>query len=231
MFDFMYLPVLLAQQQSTFADSAYKFAYILGVMALILVLPFILGTFIARSLRMRGFEFKIGIIIAALTLALFILFRAWDWEDGRFRIPLGVDLKGGVILIYEVDTSVASATDAEKRMQGPDTDINMGDLVQALTNRINPSGTKEIVIRPYGERQVEIIIPEVDAQEVEQIKKQIETAGSLEFRIVANARDHRDIIDAAQLQSQDPDPGAAGISSSNAEPKLSDAGPRRPRRR
>ena len=27
-------------------------------------------------------------------------------------------------------------------------EINMGDLVQALTNRINPSGTKEIVIRP-----------------------------------------------------------------------------------
>ena len=64
----------------------------------------------------------------------------------------------------------------------------MDDLVQALTNRINPSGTKEIVIRPYGERQVEIIIPEVDPIEVDHIKRLISTAGSLEFRIVANYR-------------------------------------------
>ncbi len=63
------------------------------------------------------------------------------------------------------------------------------------------------MIRPYGDRQVEIIIPEVDAEEVDQIKKQIETAGSLEFRIVANRRDHQDIIAAAEEQAQDPDPG------------------------
>ena len=86
-----------------------------------------------------------------------------------------------------------------------DGDINMEDLVQALTNRINPSGTKEIVIRPYGERQVEIIIPEVETEEVDQIKRQIRTAGQLEFRIVANSRDHDSIIAAAEEQAQGPD--------------------------
>ncbi len=206
MLDSIYLPVLLAQEQSTFADGVYKFAYIIGVMALVIVMPFVLGSVIVRSLRMRSYEFKIGLIIASLTLAFFVLYRAWDWQQGRFRIPLGVDLKGGVILIYEIDTSVASAAGA-KNSQDENADINMGDLVQALTNRINPSGTKEIVIRPYGDRQVEIIIPEVDAQEVDQIKKQIETAGSLEFRIVANRRDHQDIIAAAEEQEKDPDPG------------------------
>ena len=105
-------------------------------------------------------------------------------------MPMGVDLKGGVVLIYEVAGHSAAAR-AGQRMQSPKADINMGDLMQALTNRINPSGTKEIVIRPYGERQVEIIIPEVEAAEVESIKRQISTAGMLEFRIVANERDHR----------------------------------------
>ena len=83
--------------------------------------------------------------------------------------------------------------------------INMNDLVQALTNRINPSGTKEIVIRPYGERQVEIIIPEVETEEVEQIKREISTAGQLEFRIVANERDHDAIIQLARKQAEGPD--------------------------
>ncbi len=217
MFDLMYLPVLLAQtqvaqQQSTFLEGVYKFSYIFGVLALILVLPFVLGTLIARGLRMRGYEFRIGIVIASITLALFVMYRAWDWKQDRFRIPLGVDLKGGVILIYEIETSntpTPGAAKAKSKKESPDEtpDFHMGDLVQALTNRINPSGTKEIVIRPYGERQVEIIIPEVDAQEVDQIKRQIETAGSLEFRIVANRRDHQDIIAAAQEQAQDPDPG------------------------
>ncbi len=107
------------------------------------------------------------------------------------------------MLIYEIDL-VASGQAARTRMRRPR--LNMGDLVQALTNRINPSGTKEIVIRPYGDRQVEIIIPEVDAEEVGNIKRQISTAGLLEFRIVANTRDHQDIIALAEEQAQDPDP-------------------------
>ncbi len=96
-----------------------------------------------------------------------------------------------------------SRTDWRKATSDEDVgDINMSDLVQALTNRINPSGTKEIVIRPYGDRQVEIIIPEVETEEVEQIKKQIQTAGQLEFRIVANRRDHDTIIAAAEDQAK-----------------------------
>ena len=122
---------------------------------------------------------------------------------------MGVDLKGGVVLIYEIDLGSSRGT-----AETDQAEINRGDLVQAITNRINPSGTKEIVVRPYGERQVEIIIPEVDAEEVENIKRQISTAGMLEFRIVANTRDHQDIIALAEEQAQNPDPRAGSARSS-----------------
>ena len=102
MLDSMYLPILLAQEQVTFVDQLLKVAYILGIMALIFVLPFILGTLMARGLRMRGYEFKIGLILASLALALLVLVARWDFEENKFDIPLGVDLKGGVILIYEI---------------------------------------------------------------------------------------------------------------------------------
>ena len=88
-----------------------KFVYILGVIALVIVVPFLLGTVIARAVRMRGYEFKIGLILASLDI-----WRCWSClapgtsKQGKFTIPLGVDLKGGVILIYEIDTSSASGT-------------------------------------------------------------------------------------------------------------------------
>ena len=66
-------------------------------------------------------------------------------------------------------------------------------MLQRLNERINPAGTKEIVVRRYGDWQVEIIIPDVDTNEVERIKKLISTAGLLEFRIVANSVQHGDI--------------------------------------
>ncbi len=183
------------------AGTAEKALLFLGALLGVIVLPFVLGSFIAKSVKMRDYGWKIGLTLCTLACALFILGRSFDWETKRFKIPLGVDLKGGVILIYEVDNEAVMSAQGD---QDSEDSINMGDLVQALTNRINPSGTQEIVIRPYGDRQVEIIIPEVDPIEVERIKRLIDTAGALEFRIVANQRDHQYLLAAAEAQSEDP---------------------------
>jgi SecD/SecF fusion protein len=190
------LPGVFAQQQSALIN----LLYLVGIIALVFVLPFVVGQLLANMVRMRDYGWKIGLIIASVVVALLILGRSWDSEAGKFDIPLGVDLKGGVILVYELDTE-ASSDD-----QGDASAPNMDELVKALTNRINPSGTKEIVIRPYGDRQVEIIIPEVDPIEVDHIKRLISTAGSLEFRIVANSEDHKDTIELANAQSDSSDP-------------------------
>ncbi|MEM6980085.1 MAG: protein translocase subunit SecD, partial [Planctomycetota bacterium] len=60
---------------------------------------------------------------------------------------------------------------------------------------------QEIVIRPYGEEQIEIIVPEVDQREVDRIKKLVEEAGQLRFAIVANQADHQTIISTAIEQA------------------------------
>ncbi len=72
----------------------------------------------------------------------------------------------------------------------------MDKLIAAVGRRINPSGVKELTIRQYGAEQIEVIIPEVEEREVEQIKKQISTSGLLEFRIVANQADDKESIKA-----------------------------------
>ena len=64
---------------------------------------------LANWLRMRGYEWKLGLIFVTLAIALFIVVRAFDFKERKFRMPMGVDLKGGVILIYEVHWSAAAA--------------------------------------------------------------------------------------------------------------------------
>ena len=67
----------------------------------------------------------------------------------------------------------------------------MDKLVAAVSRRVNPGGQKEVTVRPFGLDQIEVILPEVEQEEVEQIKRIISSAGVLEFRIVANRADPR----------------------------------------
>ncbi|MGQ0635275.1 MAG: protein translocase subunit SecD [Planctomycetaceae bacterium] len=107
------------------------------------------------------------------------------WNDA---ISYGIDLAGGTNLVYEVD---------EQRAQGDTITIDnnlMDRLVGAVSRRVNPAGTKEIVVRRLGRARIEIILPGADPAVVEDTKVQITKLGSLAFSIVANRRDHNDII-------------------------------------
>ena len=189
-------------------SSVMVFLSVIAVMFGVFVLPFILGSRIAKTLRMKDIGGRIGVILSVLIATAGIL--AFGWPP-----KLGIDLKGGVILVYEVDVQSRTAAQGGGQPSGsgltsdpnsPATGsgFDMPSLIVALTRRINPGGTKEIVIRPFGDRQVEIIIPDVDPLEIERIKKTISTAGMLEFRIVANGRDHAALFELARSQATDP---------------------------
>ncbi|MCY2992511.1 MAG: protein translocase subunit SecD [Planctomycetota bacterium] len=178
------------------AQSSGPFGLPAGVLTLLRVLvaiplPLFLGQFVANWLRMKEYGWRLGVIFTSIFCAAVVL------QAGR--INKGVDLKGGVILVYEIDRE---SLQTEANIPISADKVNWGSLIQALVKRINPAGTKEIVVRRYGDWQVEIIVPEVDPIEIERIKKLIETAGSLEFRIVANERENSDVIAAARDQAQ-----------------------------
>lgn len=156
-------------------------------------LPIFLGVWLAKWLRMRDYGWKLALIFCSLCVGGVFLVS--------FPLRLGVDLKGGVILVYEIDREALKIDDATAISP---TSIDWGHLLQRLNDRINPAGTKEIVVRRYGDWQVEVIIPDVDTSEVERIKKLISTAGSLEFRIVANSTQHDAVIQTAKAQEKDP---------------------------
>lgn len=178
---------------------------VLLALAAIVVIALLAGNYVAKSVRMPEIGWKVSLIIVVIGVSTLILVTSWPPKQG-------IDLKGGVILIYEVDESLTEQ--AARRRQADRGDVettaedesfgrnDMAGLVQALSRRINPGGVQEIVVRAYGDRQVEIIIPDVSGAEVERIKKMITTGGFLKFQIVANRRDHNDLWRLAEQADQ-----------------------------
>jgi len=78
--------------------------------------------------------------------------------------------------------------------------IPMDKLVAAVSRRVNPGGQKEVTVRQFGLDQIEVILPEVEQEEVDQVKRVISSAGVLEFRIVANRADPRHRTAIAQAE-------------------------------
>jgi SecD/SecF fusion protein len=225
----------------------------------------LLAWLIAKALRVPDMWGRIAAVLVALAAGGTICGLGWPPR-------LGIDLKGGLILVYEVaagrqaqtrvDDAVAgierilaaqdgqSATLERKgagrvavrlatkdqaareaflaamkeatfdrvsvkeasRTDGTDAlevsydlapqsaPVPMDKLVAAVSRRVNPGGQKEVTVRQFGLDQIEVILPEVEQSEVEQIKKIISSAGVLEFRIVANRADprHRTAITQAE---------------------------------
>jgi len=139
-----------------------------------------------------------GLMLAAISLFV-VAIVAWPPK-------MGLDFTGGVQLVYEVDRK-RNVLVGEEEAVGSLTAFDWPSLIRALTYRINPSGTKEVVVRRYDEWQVEIILPQADRRELAMIKKLISTAGTLELRIVANRghASHAQVVVLAEEQSEDPD--------------------------
>ncbi|MBX3411354.1 MAG: protein translocase subunit SecD [Pirellulales bacterium] len=146
------------------------------------ILPFVVGTYLARYLKMPDYGWKIGVLLLCVVASLVVI-----WSKGG-RPKLGVDLSGGVIMVYEVLPS-------QDPQAGP---VDMDKLIGAVARRVNPGGVKEVSVRRFGEKAVEIIIPEADSEELDRIERKISRAGTLEFRILANSTDHDDLIRLAE---------------------------------
>jgi SecD/SecF fusion protein len=169
--------------------------YLAIVVALaVLILPFVAGKFLAKLLKMPTHATRFGFVLLAVTASTVVLVTVFRTKG---ELPRGVDLAGGTILVYEIDPGKISGNEND-----PEQRIVSEDLIEPLTRRINPSGTQEIVLRPYGDSQIEIIVPAVDENEVNRIKKKIEEAGILRFAILANQSDHQRHIELALAQSE-----------------------------
>ena len=178
---------LSADAEAPAGSALAEFATLALVIGLF-VGPMFLGRYFSNSFRMPDHGWKFAVAIGTLAAAAVVYYQG--------ELKFGPDLSGGSTLIFELDQSAANL---EGKPQAEVDDL-IDRTITALANRVDPSGTKEVTIRKYGARQIEIIIPRVGKQDLAYIERNIYTAGILEFRITATPvfRDHRDIIEQAR---------------------------------
>ncbi len=149
----------------------------IAIVLAVFIVPIVLANYLSKSLRMPDHFTRMAVVLFAIIASSCATYFEWPPK-------LGIDLRGGVILIYEV----------EQKENFKD----MDKLVAAVTKRVNPDGLKEVTVRPYGEREIEIILPEADQAEQERTQRIIQQQGQMEFRIVADDRYDASIIQLAR---------------------------------
>ena len=197
------------------AGSSGREWLVFTVMAVVFIVPFVLGGVIARALRLEDLSTRIGVVLfsifASLAPFVFVMMQTQlvetvengknvqkrvsrSWKDA---IPLGIDLAGGTNLLFQIDNEAAEQQ--QKKEVGKVIPLEtIEKMVNAIKKRINPSGAEEVTVRRVGHDRIEIIIPGADPDLVEQKKRLITKLGSLEFGIVANERDHGPRIESAK---------------------------------
>lgn len=192
------IAVLIAQDDVADKVSIpwYENIYLLlGIMVAIVVVSIMFGNWFTKRIRMADHGWRVALILGCLGLSTLIIATKWPPK-------LGVDLKGGVTFIGQVDLP----KDTEQ-------DIQVSDIIKQLKLRIDPSGVRDIVLRQLGQDKIEIIIPDVDDTEADRIWKNLIQAGFLEFRIVADGRfgEHNKVIRQAEAMADSANPAQQDV--------------------
>ncbi len=103
----------------------------------------------------------------------------------------------GTILVYEIDPGLwAEDEPADDRAAAAPVDIQT--VVETLNRRVNPGWTRLARVRPLGRSRVEIGVFGSDPEAVRRVERLVEAVGTIEFRILANGRDHPSLIEQAR---------------------------------
>jgi len=118
----------------------------------------------------RRVWFLLGIIVI-FALALWVLLPIEGERFGRKGIQFGLDLQGGVRLVYQADLSQVAPGDEAEVIDG---------VIGVVANRINPLGVTEPNIEKRGKDQIVVELPKLSVTDVQ--KERIGRTALLEFR-------------------------------------------------
>jgi preprotein translocase subunit SecD len=110
-------------------------------------------------------------IIVVFALALWVLLPIEGERLGRRGIQFGLDLEGGVRLVYQADLSQVESGTEDEVMDG---------VLAVIANRINPLGVTEPDFHRRGDDQIVVELPGTDITDIQ--KERIGRTALLEFR-------------------------------------------------
>ncbi|MBN2292436.1 MAG: hypothetical protein JXM70_08430 [Pirellulales bacterium] len=97
----------------------------------------------------------------------------------------------GMVVVYALDEDKQSGVDKPSEQ-------DMQRLVAMIDNRLNPNWSKAGSVRLLDNKRIEVTIFRTDLEKMQRIADLLPKYGTLEFRILANSRDHADLISLAK---------------------------------
>ncbi len=110
------------------------------------------------------------VILALFASALWVILPIDSERFGREGIQLGLDLQGGVRLVYQADLSSVTPGDEDEVIEG---------VIAVIANRINPLGVTEPNIERRGTDQIVVELPQLSVTDKQ--KERIGRTALLEF--------------------------------------------------
>jgi len=114
-------------------------------------------------------------ILALFIFVLWVLLPVDSERFGRQGIRLGLDLQGGMHLVYKADLSQVKPDEQADVIDG---------VIQVISNRINPLGVTEPVIQKQGEDRIAVELPGLSITDKE--KERLSRVALLEFGELAD---------------------------------------------
>ena len=152
-----------------------------------IVLGWFLGNVICKAINTPDYSGRMATVLIPVLLSFLIIGTNWPPK-------FGVDLRGGINMVGSLNLEALGDNEGGPLPQAK-------DIIPNLVQRVNPSGTKEIMIRALGADKIEVTIPSTNLQDADNIWKRLVEAGKLEFRIVAEAQKNAAEFDLARKQA------------------------------
>jgi SecD/SecF fusion protein len=128
----------------------------------------------AVILLIGGVAFAMFLLVAAVACFLFLP-----------QILDFVTPARGPVLVYEVDPAGLS----------PGQQVDMANLVKAIDRRFGVGRSRLARVRRMDDRRLEVAVMGKAESDKQRVEKLLASIGTLEFRILANRRDNRDLIE------------------------------------
>ena len=178
---------MLAQKETTPFYEAGWFQFLM-LIAIVGAVWFALTRF-AQSIRLPEYGGRLSVIAISLICSILVIFSLWAPK-------FGVDLRGGVNIIGQLNKQ----EDAENLFDTSQK-ITAQKIIPTLKERVDPSGTKDVMLRALGDDKIEVIIPDVTLNEADEIWERLARTGHLQFRIAADIDLHPSVVGIAQDQA------------------------------
>ena len=136
-----------------------------------------------KKFSWRGLSIIIFICITAFYLAPMAIPNLPEWW-AKHKLKLGLDLRGGMQILLEVDTSALSAADARGAV-----DQN----IKIIRERIDQFGVAEPSIQKLGDNRIMVQLPGVS--DFEAAENLIQQTAMLEFKVVAQSDEAKRVLD------------------------------------